>query len=146
MKWKENKISSSETWLYLQIRVCKLSIKSMDTNQFGGIWFDTLQLGRWCKWWTHTVLHCKHKFSVLKHTAMFKCNKAYRARSTEILKSMILAITLIYTSIKLNFRGSLGSEVAQQTVFPHQMLLVNNGYLTHGTKGKLTLLSEGACK
>lgn len=77
---------------------------------------------------------------------MFQCNKAYRARSTEILKSTILAITLIYTSVKLNFRGSSGSEVAQQTVFPHQMLLVNNGYLTHGTKGKLTLLSEGACK
>lgn len=53
----------------------------------------------------------------LKHSAVLKCNETFRTRSIEISMSVILAITLMHISFKLNFRGTSGLQVVHQTLF-----------------------------
>lgn len=130
-KQKESKtcqISSSDTWPYLQIKFSKPRMKPMDTNQFGGTCFDTLQLEWWCK--------CKHiLYCLTNDICLFwstqPCSKVmtnprpYLLRFKECDTCYCTNLSKPQTEVQRKFclRGSTA-----HSVFPWQTLLVINGW------------------
>lgn len=96
--------------------------------------------------------HCialQTQFVFFEEHCHAQMQQAYRARSTEIFKSDTCYYMNLYKPQTEPQRNVWLRSTSVNSVFHHPIFLVNNGdltILTHTTKGKLTLLSEGACK